>query len=503
MARRRGKGEGSIYQRGDGRWYGSISLGWEDGRRRRKTVNAKTRAEVVEKMRRLEQIVKTGVRPAPERLTVGEYLDGWLTERVPGTVTVRTEDYYRQIVRLHLKPLLGHVRLNQLAPADVSKLLATMEQRGYSPATRRSVRATLRRALRIAEQDGILARNAAAIAEGPKMNHREGRTLTPEEARRFLEALEGHRLAAAFNVTLALGLRRGEVLGLSWADLEPNGAGGAVLTVRRQLVRDPDGLNLVNLKTRGSRRTLHVSPTLLSILELHRDQQAFEAEAAGDGWSNNHDLMFTSTSGGPLDVDAFGKIVPRICKEIGLGHWSIHELRHSCASLMLHEEVPLEVVSEAMGHSSIRMTKDVYGHLMPRSREKAATAMDAVLFGADVQTDPDALGSVAARLAATEPSDDHEEGEKRPLIRGSVRPSGFEPETCGLRVASWSSIRRRIVHMACSEVYSVSAICSIPANTTPLSSDVVAGCRVGARMRTTDFRWWPSYPRDRLRALSP
>jgi integrase len=240
------------------------------------------------------------------------------------------------------------------------------------------------------------------------MDHREGRTLTPEQARRFLEALEGHRLAAAFNVTLALGLRRGEVLGLSWADLEPNGAGGAVLTVRRQLVRDPDGLHLVNLKTRGSRRTLHVSATLLSILELHRDQQAFEAESEGDAWCNEHDLMFTSTSGGPLDVDAFGKIVPKICKEIGLGHWSIHELRHSCASLMLHEEVPLEVVSEAMGHSSIRMTKDVYGHLMPRSREKAATAMDAVLFGADVQTDPDASERVAARLAATEPSEDLE-----------------------------------------------------------------------------------------------
>jgi len=142
------------------------------------------------------------------------------------------------------------------------------------------VRATLRRALRIAEQDGILARNVAAIAEGPKMDLREGRTLTPEQARRFLEAVQSHRLSAAFNVTVALGLRRGEVLGLSWADVEPNGSGG-VLTVRRQLVRDPDGLSLVNLKTRGSRRTLHLSSTLMSILELHRDQQALEAESAG------------------------------------------------------------------------------------------------------------------------------------------------------------------------------------------------------------------------------
>ena len=444
MGRRRGNGEGSVYQRGDGRWIGSIDLGGEEGKRKRKYVNAKTRAEVVEKLKRLDQIVKAGVRPAPERMTVGEYLDLWMSERVPGTVTIRTEDYYRQIVRLHLKPLLGHVRLNRLAPADVSRLLATMEQRGYSPATRRSVRATLRRALRIAEQDGILARNVAAIAEGPKMDHREGRTLTPEQARRFLEAVRNHRLSAAYNVTLALGLRRGEVLGLSWADVEPNGNGGGVLTVRRQLVRDPDGLHLVNLKTRGSRRTLHLSATLMSILELHRDQQAFEAESAGDAWSNEHDLMFTSTGGRPLDVDAFGQSVPRICKEIGLGHWSIHELRHSCASLMLHEEVPLEVVSEAMGHSSIRMTKDVYGHLMPRSREKAAKAMDVVLYGADAAADgadPGASAPLAANVAAIEGSDDPEEGDKQPLIRGSVRPSGFEPETCGLREGSTVSSR--------------------------------------------------------------
>jgi integrase len=115
-----------------------------------------------------------------------------------------------------------------------------MEKRGYSSAYRRSARATLRRALRVAEQDGLLTRNVAAIAEGPHMDHKEGRTLTPEQARRFLEEVASHRLAAAYNVTLALGLRRGEVLGLSWGDIEPTVDGG-VLTVRCQVVRDPDG----------------------------------------------------------------------------------------------------------------------------------------------------------------------------------------------------------------------------------------------------------------------
>ena len=371
--------------------------------------------------------------PAPERLTVGQYLNEWINDRVPGSVTTRTEAYYRNLIRLHLDPMIGKIRLNRLVPADVSRMMATMEKRGYSSAYRRSARATLRRALRVAEQDGLLTRNVAAIAEGPHMDHKEGRTLTPEQARRFLEEVASHRLAAAYNVTLALGLRRGEVLGLSWGDIEPTVDGG-VLTVRRQVVRDPDGMHLVNLKTRGSRRTLHISRSLMSIIELHRDQQQFEAESAGETWHNEHDLIFTSLTGGPVDLDNFGQSVSRFCKAAGLGHWSIHELRHSCASLLLHEEVPLEVVSEQMGHTSIRVTKDVYGHLMPRSRQKAATAMEGVLFGPDVRASSGESALLAAQMAAIDPIPEEVVEQKVPLIRSSVRPSGFEPETCGLRV---------------------------------------------------------------------
>ena len=288
MARQRGKGEGSVYKRADGRWIGSIDLGWVKGKRRRKYVSAKTRAEVIQKLNRLEPVVRQGLTPAPERLTVGQYLNEWINDRVPGSVTTRTEAYYRNLIRLHLDPMIGKIRLNRLAPADVSRMMATMEKRGYSSAYRRSARATLRRALRVAEQDGLLTRNVAAIAEGPHMDHKEGRTLTPEQARRFLEEVASHRLAAAYNVTLALGLRRGEVLGLSWGDIERTVDGG-VLTVRRQVVRDPDGMHLVNLKTRGSRRTLHLSQSLMAIIEMHRDQQQFEAESAGEEWHNEHD----------------------------------------------------------------------------------------------------------------------------------------------------------------------------------------------------------------------
>ena len=209
MASRRGNGEGSIYQRDDGLWVGALNLGWRNGKRVRKVVSSKSRGEVVRRMRSLQPAIAQGVKLAPDRLTVSQYLDGWLTDRIPGTITPRTETLYERAVTDYIVPSLGRIRLNQLAPSDVNRMLLEMEAKGYSPSTRRMARATLRRALRMAEQDGLLIRNVASIAEGPKMNQREGRSLTPEQARTFLVAVRGHRHEAAYVIALSLGLRRG------------------------------------------------------------------------------------------------------------------------------------------------------------------------------------------------------------------------------------------------------------------------------------------------------
>jgi integrase len=358
MGKRRGKGEGSIYRREDGLWVGALDLGWIDGKRSRKVVNGKTRAEVAKRMQELQPAVAQGLTLAPDRLTVEAYLMSWISKRVPGTVSPRTEALYLRAVTDYISPSIGKVRLTRLAPSDVSRMLIDLEARGYSPSTRRMARATLRRALRFAEQDGLLVRNVAAIAEGPKMDHREGRSLTPEQAQIFLEAVTDNRLEAAYVLTLALGLRRGEILGLSWEDVA-QAEDAIVLTIRRQLVRDKSGVHLDELKTVGSRRTLHLSTPLVEVLKRHQVRQEAEELVRGKRWHNEGDLIFTSSVGTPLDPEQFGKTVPKICIAAGLGHWSIHELRHSCASLLIAMEVPLEVVSEQMGHASIRVTKDV------------------------------------------------------------------------------------------------------------------------------------------------
>lgn len=242
MRQRRGRGDGGIYQRADGSWVGQIDLGWVNGKRKRKYVRAKSRAEVAKRLRELAPLVASGITLAPEHLTVETYLEDWLSSRIPGTISLRTEHLYRHAVQNYINPSLGKIKLTKLSPGDVAKMQQDLRVRELSPATIRMARATLRRALRIAEQDGVLSRNVAAIAEGPKLKIREGRSLTPDQARVFLEAVRSERLEAAYVLTLSLGLRRGEVLGLKWCDLA-SGEGTVVLNVRRQLVRNKQGSN--------------------------------------------------------------------------------------------------------------------------------------------------------------------------------------------------------------------------------------------------------------------
>ena len=429
MPGRRGKGEGSIYKREDGLWVGAIDLGWVAGKRSRKVVSGRTRGEVVKKVMALQPVIGQGITPVSELLTVEAYLERWLATRLPGTITVRTEALYARAVHSYINPSLGKIRLTKLTPSDVARMLQDLEAKKYSSSTRRMARATLCRALRMAEQDGILARNSAAVAEGVKMDQREGRSLTSEQAKAFLAAVKNHRLEADV-LTLALGLRRGEVLGLTWGDVEAC-EDTVVLNIRRQLVDDRDGIHLSDLKTVGSRRRLHLSRPLIELLEQRRVRQQAEELVRGPRWNKVNDLIFTTSVGTPLDPGEFGKTVPKICKDAGLGHWTIHELRHSCASLLIAREVPLEVVAEQLGHASIRVTKDVYGHLMPSSRAKAAVAMRTVLFEDEVRASTSPSSGLATQLATQSGPKSYSE----PLTRYLVGRPGLDPGTLRLKVS--------------------------------------------------------------------
>ncbi|MWA01559.1 tyrosine-type recombinase/integrase [Actinomadura sp. LD22] len=386
MTKRRGNGEDSIYKDGD-RWRGAIHLGYDDkGRRVRKKVSGRTRAEVAEKLRKLRKLVDAGTVP-DDKVTVKAFLDRWLAHSLPGTVAESTEDDYHDTVRLHLAPALGRKKLAKLTVLDVDKLWQAKRDAGYSANSIRIMRTVLRKALTQAEREGILPRNVAALSAAPHVVAKEGRTLTIDQAKALLDTVAGHRFDVAIMLALAYGLRRGEVLGLHWAAVDWD-AGTVRLTHSVKRIKDRDKasgrktrLVVGELKTPKSRRTLVLTPQLVTKLRTLHTRQAKAKIAAGELWED-HGLIFASEVGTPMDPDNFSHTFSKLAKRAGLGHWHPHELRHSGASLMLAQGTPLHVVSEILGHTSIAITKDVYGHLLVDDKRAAAEAMSGALFGA-------------------------------------------------------------------------------------------------------------------------
>ena len=382
---RRSNGEDSIYRDGD-RWRGAVSLGYDEhGNRVRKKVSGRTRAEAVEKLRKLRQQVDSGIVP-DDRLTVEVFLHRWLTINLPGTVAESTEDDYVDTVRLHLVPALGRKRVTKLTVAELDKLWKAKRDEGYSPNSVRIMRTVLRRALGQAEREGIISRNVAALSlrrvSGPRRAGllRPSRRAAPGRCGRLPIRGRGSPGARPWHAA-------GEVLGLHWSALDWK-AGTLAVThgVKRIKERDTSSgrrtrLVVSELKTPKSRRTLALTPEMLARFRQHRARQAEVQMAAGTLWQD-HGLIFASEVGTPMDPDNFSHSFSRLCEKAGLGHWHPHELRHSGASLMLAQGTPLHVVSEVLGHASITITKDVYGHLLEGDKRAAAESMIQALFGA-------------------------------------------------------------------------------------------------------------------------
>lgn len=232
-AGRRGSGEDSIYKDGE-RWRGAVSLGATgDGRRRRIKVSGRTKAEVVAKLKALHRSLDAGIEQPTRRLTIGAFLDTWLAG-LPARVEPSTVTNYTDMVKTHLKPALGGKLLSQLTVSDVNALWATKRKAGYKPNSIRIMRAVLRAALGQAERESLVIRNVAALSDAPRVGQSEGRSLTIAEAKLLLDAASGDRLEALYALTLTLGLRRGEVLGLSWGDVDLD---GRTMLLRRQIAR--------------------------------------------------------------------------------------------------------------------------------------------------------------------------------------------------------------------------------------------------------------------------
>jgi integrase len=378
MAGHRGNGEGSVYQRStDNRWIGAVTLGYDaNGRQQRKAVTAKTRSEVVQKLNKLQRQIDDGL-PAPDTtLTVSQLLTRWYEDVLRHQVSASAASNYKSVADNHIVPTLGRKKIVNLTPGDVDRLISSKLDFGLSPSTVRRIRAVLSQALSQGIRWGVVVRNAAALSRSPKIPRREGRTLTPEQARRLLDTLKGHRNEALYALMLSTGLRRGEALGLQWKDYD---AEAGILIVRRSLKREQGVLITSDTKTSKSRRAINVPLPMMAALKTHKGRQAEERLSLGKAWQNTG-FIFTTSIGTPIDPRNLNREFRSICIEADLGNWHPHELRHSAASLMLAQGIQLQVVSDVLGHASIRMTADVYGHILAPDRKAAADAMSDLLW---------------------------------------------------------------------------------------------------------------------------
>jgi integrase len=378
MTRRRGNGEGTIYQRSqDGRWYGVITVKDQlDGKSRRKYVTAKSRAEVARKLKSLQRQIDDGLPISDKSVTVAQLFTRWYEVVLSHQVSPNTLSNYKSIADHHIIPTFGARRIALLTTNDVDRLLSWKMKEDLAKSTVQRIRSVLAQALDQAIRWDWINRNVATMARPPRMERREGRSLTPEQARHLLERLHGHHHEALYALMLSTGLRRGEALGLNWTDLDEV---KGLLHVRRQLKREGKVLVVTGTKTSRSRRTVNLPVAMLTSLQKHRTRQEESKRALGNAWIDSG-FIFTSSIGTPFEPRNLHREFKAICLDAGLGDWHPHELRHSAASLMLAHGVKLQVVSEVLGHSSIRMTADVYGHILDPDREAAAQVMNATLW---------------------------------------------------------------------------------------------------------------------------
>ena len=376
MTTRRGRGEGSITRRADGRWMARVDLGWQDGKRRRKTLYGRTKREVQDKLRETLHRTEKGLPPIPEQETVGAFLRRWL-EIVRGKVRPRTHKSYEQVVRIHLEPGIGRVRLAKLTPLDVSAWFESRHAAGVGGRTIHYARAVLRAALNQALKWELVSRNVASLTDPPRYRAREIAPLTPEQTRKFLAAVAGHRLEALFTVAVGLGLRLGEALGLPWDAVNLD---AGTLSVRQTLERAGKQPRFGEPKSARGRRTITLPRIVTAALRKHRTRQLQDRLISGERW-NDSGLVFTTEAGAPLDGCNVNRTFKAVLRRAGLPAIRYHDLRHTAATLLLAQGVDPRTIMETLGHSQISLTLNTYAHVVPALQRKAAAKMDDILDG--------------------------------------------------------------------------------------------------------------------------
>lgn len=379
---RNANGDGSIWLRKDGRWCAGAYVRTVGNRVERRYVYGHSRKEVVAKLVDVQKRHNDGYAAGSTTLTVEQFLSEWLSH-VALRVRPQTHSGYENNVRLHLVPRIGTKKLNRLTVRDVRIMVDEMRDAGMSPRMVQWVHSTLRGALQHAFAEDLVTRN---VARGVRIETPQKVTtiepFTVDESRKFLRRVKDHRLYALWVTALMLGLRRSEVLGLHWSDVDLD---KGTLRVSRGLQRAGGVLRELPTKTRRSGRTVPLPAFVVEVLREHRDRQVEERERAWH-WEGTP-YVFTSTVGTPIEPRTLTRTFHALCERHGLRRVRLHDLRHSCVSLLLALGVSPRVVMEIVGHSAIEMTMNVYAHVSLDNQRAALDLLNTQLVDDDEEAE--------------------------------------------------------------------------------------------------------------------
>ena len=366
-------GEGSIYPaRKNGKpagYRGAISYKDETGTTKRYVAYGRTRKIVKDKLQMARQRLDAGAPVRDATRTVAAWLAEWRTVSLP--VSDRresTQELYSGLCRKHLEVgTLGATPLDRLRPNDVEALILLLRSKGLSDSTIRTIYTVLRAGLDGAVRDGLLARNPASLAPRPSVQRREARHLSAGAVSAILTAAMPSRYYPALALIAATGLRKGEALGLSWERVDLD---SGVLKVTATLGRTGRKLVISQPKTAKSRRVVPLSPAIVALLRRHRTVQKAERLRAGNQWTDTG-LIFTTELGSAVDPNNLLRVIKAAAKTAGVDGVGIHTLRHSIAAGWLENGVHIKAVADLLGHSSIAVTGDVYGHVSDAAERSA------------------------------------------------------------------------------------------------------------------------------------